>query len=401
MEIGLFTDSYLPTRDGTAIVVDGLAHALVRDGHRVNVYAPRSSAGPTERREEGGVTVLRVRSHAMPLYQQYRSPFVGHLLSALRRSRAGENEEVIHLHSPGLVGTTGFFLGRRFHRPVVGTFHTHLRAMSESVQPRWGVPTFFRVAAFYSLGLYWRCDRTTAPTAIARNTLLQHATKPFRRPVDIIPNGIDVGRFQPGLRVPDWRARCGLSPAPLVTYLGRLTIDKGIHRFLDAVARVLETTDLTAIVGGTGPEEPAVRRRLADDPRLGHAVRYVGPVAEEEKPALLSQTDLFVLPSTSDTSSVSLLEAMACGAAVIGPTTGGAAEIIEPGVTGLVVSPLVPDALSEAIRSLVTSTEERRHLADAGQQQVVRTASVEAMASRFVALYRELEAGRGSGISAR
>lgn len=396
MNIGFFTDSYLPTRDGTATVVDGLARALVRQGHAVTVYAPRSESGPTTVGDEGGVTVVRVRSHAVPLYPQYRSPYAVHLLAALRARRAGADADVLHLHTPGLVGTAGFFTGRRFHRPVVGTFHTHLRAMEESVPAQPGVKTFFRIAGFYSLGLYWRCDRATAPTGIARSVLLEHAAKPFRHPIEIVPNGIDVHRFRPGVTVPDWRARCGLPPGPLVTYLGRLTVDKGIHRFLDGVRGAIRTTPLVAIVGGTGPEEAAVRARIAAEPELAAHVRYVGPVVEEEKPALLAQSDLFVLASTSDTSSVSLLEAMACGTAVIGPSTGGAAEIIEDGVTGLRVPPHVPGALAGAIRHLAEDPVERRRLALAGQHHAERTASIEAMATRFSALYERVIAERAA-----
>jgi glycosyltransferase involved in cell wall biosynthesis len=394
VNIALFTDSYLPTRDGTAVVVDGLARTLAKEGHQVSVYAPRSHRGPTDRVEEEGVTIVRVRSHAVPLYPQYRSPYAASLLGALRAEKAGREADIVHLHTPGLVGTAGFLLGRRFHRPLVGTFHTHLQAMVESVPPQLGVKTFFRIAGFYSLGLYWRCDRTTAPTTIARQALLDHATKPFRHPIEVIPNGIDIHRFRPGVRVPDWRARCGLNDAPLVTYLGRLTTDKGIHRFLDAVSEALRTTDLVAIVGGSGPEEAAVRQRLAEDPLLGPRVRYVGPVVEEEKPALLAQSDLFVLPSTSDTASVVLLEAMACGAAVIGPSMGGASEIIEDGVTGLKVPPLLPGALASAIARLVERTDERRRLADTALRTVDRTASIDAMTSRYVALYRGLRENR-------
>ena len=390
MEIGLFTDSYLPTRDGTAIVVDGLARALVRAGHLVTVLAPRAEPGPTVRTEEDGVTVWRVRSHAVPLYPQYRSPYAASLFSSVRAACADRTLDVIHLHSPGLVGSEPFIHARRWKVPLVGTFHTHLRAMVESVEPRLGVPTFFRLMGFYSLGLYWRCDVTTAPTAVARSALLEHATKPFRRPIEIVPNGIDLGRFSPGIRVPDWRARCGLPDAPLVTYVGRLTIDKGIHRFLEAVEAALKRTDLVAIVAGSGPEEAAARGRIGSNPRLSQHVRYIGPVTEEEKPALLSQSDVFVLPSTSDTSSVSLLEAMACGVAVIGPTVGGPSEIIEDGVTGLRVPPSDPGRLADAIERLLTAPAERRQLADQARQLVVRTASIETMTSRFEGVYTAL-----------
>ncbi len=394
MRIAFFTDSYLPTRDGTAIVVDGLARALNRLGHRVRVYAPRAGAGPTEFSTEGGIEVVRVRSHAVPLYQVYRSPYIMSLVRAMRAPPAARDAEVVHVHSPGLMGTSGFFLSRRLRVPLVGTFHTDLRAMEESVRAKAGVSTFFRVASWYSLGVYWRCDRAVAPTSLARARMVETATKPFRTPIEVVPNGIDLDRYHPGIEQPDWRARCGLEHGPLVTYLGRLTVDKGVHRFLDAITSLRATHDLSAIVAGRGPEEAAVRARLAADPQLARCVRYVGPIAEEEKAALLAQSDLFVLPSTSDTSSIALLEAMACGTAVVGPAEGGAAELVRDRETGRRASMRVDGALGTAIRELLDDPVERRALADRGRRFVRENASIETMAARYAAIYAETVSDR-------
>ncbi len=391
MRIALVTDSFEPMRDGVAQVTGGLARSLVHAGHEVRVFAPRLRDTP--RKEDGqGFSVRRVLSVPVPLYGQYRWP-----VFPFAQVRAiGKYADVVHLQTPGLLGTAAFFAARRYRLPLVGTFHTNLKEMRGSVPQKLLVPLFFRLAWWYNLGTYVRCDVTTTPSAAARAALLAACRKPFPRDVLVVPNGVDVERFRPGVAVPDWRTRCGLSDGPLVTYLGRLTVDKGIHRFLDAVASSSREHDLVAIVGGTGPEEAAVRARLRDDPRLAPRVRYVGPVAEEEKAALLGQTDLFVLPSTSDTSSVALLEAMACGAAVLAPSVGGAAEVVRDRETGRVVNPLDPDALAATVTELVGEPANRRALAERGHRWVRESASLDAMAGRFISLYSMLteEAGR-------
>ncbi len=262
MDIAFFTDSYLPTRDGVAVTVDGLARSLTRQGHQVHVYAPHAVRGePTRESVEGGVRVVRFRSVPVPLYPQYSQPLFSSVLPLWARpaERVLSRADVVHVHSPGFIGSIGFLLARHLHAPLVGTFHTNLGAMQESVPSKWLIPTFFRLAWWYNVGLYWRCNITTAPTEAARSALLAHASKPFRRPIEVIPNGIDLDNFHPGLAVPDWRTRCGLPPRPLVTYLGRLTVDKGVHRFLDAIATAADLTDMVAIVGGTGPEDDGTR----------------------------------------------------------------------------------------------------------------------------------------------
>jgi len=386
MEIAFFTDSYVPMKDGVSAVTDGLARTLTRLGHRVRVFAPETRVGaPPSNSLVDGVEVRRVRTVPVPLYGQYRWPVFP--FGLLRAARSGGDVDVIHLHTPGVIGSMAFLASRRFDRPLVGTFHTNIRAMREAVPQKLLVPSFFRVAWWYSLGTYWRCDVTTAPSASAADELTRSVKKPFHHPVEVVPNGIDVERFRSGVRVPDWRARCGLSNAPLFTYLGRLTVDKGVHRFLDAVAEASMRHDLSAIVGGTGPEEAAVRERIANDPRLAHRVRYVGPVVEDEKPALLAETDVFVLPSTSDTSSVALLEAMACGTMVVAPAQGGAAEVVQDGATGRRVSATTPGALAAAFGELIEHDELRRSTGRAAAEWVGAHASLETMARRFISLY--------------
>jgi len=386
MDVVFFTESYPPMQDGVAAITGGLARSLSRLGHSVRVFAPNPVPGPTFEETLDGVSVRRIRTVPMPLYGQYRWPVWP--FGIIRTARGAGDADVIHLHTPGPLGSMAFLTSRRFGRPLVGTFHTNIREMQESVPSKFLVPTFFRLAWWYNLGTYYRCDATTAPSASAADALMMGSRRPFHRPTEVIPNGIDLDRFRPDSRVPDWKARCGFSSAPLVTYLGRLTVDKGVHRFLDALEEALPTVDLAAVVAGQGPEEERVRERIAASPALAAHVRYVGPVAESEKSALLAQSELFVLPSTSDTSSVALLEAMACGTPVIAPSSGGPAEIIEDGVTGWRVPVTTPGALSSAFRSILDAPAERVRVGRNAAQFVRRSASLETMARRFISLYQ-------------
>lgn len=389
MEVAFFSDSYLPTHDGVALEVHALARALRGLGHSVTVFAPESVAGAASHDEEvEGVPVVRCRALPTPIYSGYRwalFPF-----TQLTGRDFGRRIEVVHLHTPGLMGTAAFFAARRWRRPLVGTFHTDVYAARESFRSHRLLGLFFWAARLYSLGMYYRCDLTTAPSVPARSALLAHASKPFRRMVEVVPNGIETERFHPGIPVPDWRARCGLGDGPLLTFLGRLTEDKGVHRFLDAVAAQPPETRLGGIIAGVGPEEMRVRARLRTDPALRGRVRYIGPVSEEEKPALLAQSDLFVLPSVADTSSVAVLEAMASGVPCVVSHLGGPAAIVEEGRTGRVVRVDAPGPLARAVTELIDDPTGRRRLGAAARAYVTREASIGTTARRFISLYRVL-----------
>ena len=389
MEIAFFSESYTPTPDGVASVVSALARSLHRLGHGVRVFTPNPTKGaPPTHTVVDGIPVVRVRSVPVPLYGEYRwavFPF-----AQLRGAHLADEVDVLHLHTPGIMGSTAFLASRHFRKPLVGTFHTNVWAMRGSFPATPLVRWFFRAAWWYSLGTYWRCDVTTAPTEAARGELVRASRKPFRRPIEIVPNGIELERFHPGIATPNWRVRCGLPDGPLVTYLGRLTQDKGVHRFLDAIRAEIGRADFSAIVAGAGPEEANVLARLRADPELGRRVRFVGRVAEEEKAALLAQSQLFVLPSISDTSSMALLEAMACGAAVVATDQGGPGELVVDGVNGRRVPAADPRALAESIRSLLDAPAEARRIAAAGREFVARSASIDATARRFISLYELL-----------
>jgi glycosyltransferase involved in cell wall biosynthesis len=169
VQVAFFTDSYPPMRDGVAEITGGLARSLVRLGVNVRVFAPQTANGVPSESEEDGVRVRRVRSVPVPLYAQYRWPVFP--LSLVRGARGLAEADVVHVHTPGGIGSAGFLASRRFGRPLVGTFHTNIRAMEASVPPKFLVPQFFRVAWWWNLGLYWRCDVATAPSVAARTAL--------------------------------------------------------------------------------------------------------------------------------------------------------------------------------------------------------------------------------------
>jgi glycosyltransferase involved in cell wall biosynthesis len=400
MEVAFFTDSYLPIADGVAVEAHALARALRGLGHGVTVYTTHPVVGaPTREEMIDGVSVVRCRSLPVPVYGQYRWPIFP--FGSFAGRHLDRSTDIIHLHTPGMIGTAGFLAARRFQRPLVGTFHTDVYAARDSFGPNRWLKLFFWVAQWYSLGVYYRCDLTTAPSSPARASLLSHASKPFRRDVEIVPNGVETGRFRPGVGVPDWRARCGFGSEPLLTFLGRLTVDKGVHRFLDALAALPPGSEWSALVAGIGPEEALVRARLASDPHLRGRVRYVGPVAEEEKPALFSQSDLFVLPSTADTSSIAVLEAMASGVPCVVSNIGGPATIIQDGRTGRVVPLEQGGALAGALEQLLGDEAGRRTLGRRARRWVEGEASIESTARRFISLYDLLLQERGNGRGAR
>ena len=383
LNVAFFTDSFAPTNDGVAKVTDSLARTLVRRGHNVTVFTVGGSSEPRTEVRGDGVRVHRYFALPAPSYPQYRVALYPWVSMLSGRGRF----DVVHIHTPGFVGLAGRLAARRWGVPTVGTYHTNLSDMLRgSGKNRWS-RAFFRTWGRFSIDLCRGCDLATAPTEGARAPLRGSGRVPLRRAPRVIPNGVDTTAFRPEIHEPNWRVRLGLPDASLVTFLGRLTRDKGVHRFLDAIQEVTVATPWVAVVGGEGPQRESMLARLKQQRDVGWRVRYVGPVREEEKAALLAQTEVFVLPSLSDTSSVALLEAMACGAPCVVTSRGGPAEIARSSSCGIVVDPESPGELRAAIERLLTDRALRRELSVRGHQWVTRNASADSMAAAYVAAY--------------
>lgn len=394
MRIAFFTDSFLPTHDGVAQVTASLAHALAQLGHTVTIFTAHRPGLPRYERLPDGTEVVRSLSIPVPHYGQYRWAILP-LWTALGR-RFGRTFDLVHIHTPGVVGASGFLAARHWKVPLLGTFHTNVKEMRASFpdDPLTGI--FFRLAWWFNAGLYWRCDRTTVPTLAALAALEEGSRKPYRAPIELVPNGIEVERFHPGIQEPDWRRRTDAGDAPLVTFLGRLTQDKGVHRFLDALSSLPGSLRFRGVVAGTGIEDENVRRRIDTDPLLRGRVVFVGPVSEEEKPALLSQSRVFVLPSVADTSSVATLEAMASGAACVVTTRGGPRALAQNGATALMADPENVPEISARIRELLEDPSRAELLSRRAVRYVRESCSIQATARMFLNLYLNLLEERSS-----
>ena len=393
LRIAFFTDSFEPTHDGVAKVTATLASTLLRQGHTVTVYTVRSPGQPGMEVRPDGLRIRRFRSLAAPSYPQYRIALWPWSI-LFSRSRF----DVVHIHTPGLVGLSGWLAARRWRVPSVGTYHTNLTGLLRGAGRTGPSRAFFRAWSRFSIDLCRHCDLATAPSWVARGDLIAGASPSAQREIRVVPNGVDTERFAPGIRRPDWRERLGVGDIPIVLFLGRLTRDKGAERFLSAIERLARRRPWLALLAGEGPLRPSLERRLRLGAVGGDRVRFLGPVLEEEKPSLLAQSQVFVIPSLSDTSSVALLEAMASGVPSVVSAFGGPAEIARSASIGVIVDPRDPDDLASAIARLLEDARLARSFSSGGREWVMNHASSEAIAREYPDCYRSVRAaptGRG------
>jgi glycosyltransferase involved in cell wall biosynthesis len=231
--------------------------------------------------------------------------------------------------------------------------------------------------------LYRITDRLMAPLTtvticVSENELaagLEAGTCRAERTV-VIRNAVDVSAAS--------RARHDRATPRLIA-VGRLKAPKDFLTLIRAFAALPEGS-FEALIVGDGPDRGAVEdeiRRL----RLEERVRLVGE--RSDVPALLADSDLFVLSSRSEGLPVSVLEAMAAGLPVVASRVGGLAELVVDGETGILVPPGDIPALSAALGDLVDDRELRRKLGAAGRARAEAHFDLAAFRRAHVELYEQ------------
>ncbi len=209
--------------------------------------------------------------------------------------------------------------------------------------------------------------------------------------VVVIPNGIDIDDYaaaDPRTRA-EVRRRIGIPlEARLVGTVGRLVSEKRTEGLIRAAVRVFDRfADSRLIVVGDGRER-AMLERLAAELGAGERIRFLGE--REDVPWLLTGLDLFALSSDEEGMPNAVLEAMASGVPVVATAVGGTSEVIEHGVSGVLVPPGDPGALAEGIESVLGSPEFAGRIAANARRRVSRMFSISYTIERTGRVYEDL-----------
>ena len=225
-----------------------------------------------------------------------------------------------------------------------------------------------------------------------RRSLIEQGYDPAK--IVVIHNGIALSRFASKRCGAILREELGLPlSAQLVVVFSRLNPLKGIRYFLDAaISLTKKFPDARFLVVGDGDN----RKELEDQAcRLGLGQRVVFTGFQSDIPELLREAAVSVLPSLSEGLSNTLLESMAAGVPTVATSVGGNPEVVEHGVSGLLVPPRDAAALAAAMGHLLGDIDFAARLGQAGRRRVAELFSVERSVRDTEHLYRRLTGANG------
>ena len=210
----------------------------------------------------------------------------------------------------------------------------------------------------------------------AQTVLRELGLDPLAENVKLVPLGTDPEQFKPGLDAREVRARYRLNGEPWVITVARLEPYKGIDMALKAVAECRRGgLNVHYLVVGAGKKKKTYLK-LAEELDIASAVRFVGNVPDPDLPLLLNSATAYIGVSRRADGTrvegfgVALAEASACGLPVIAGQSGGLAEAVRDGETGLVVDPDDPAAVAAALKRLLGDQLLARRLGQGGRKAI-------------------------------
>jgi mannosylfructose-phosphate synthase len=208
----------------------------------------------------------------------------------------------------------------------------------------------------------------------------------------IIPPGVDTKRFRP-LRSGEEDKALDV-PGRFVFALSRIDSNKGLDFLIRAFERIKSETDAHLVIGGGSknpkPHEVQVKNELLDIVRafdLRDRVTFTGYVPDELLDPYYRQCEVFVLPSKYEPFGMTVLEAMACGTAVIATKLGGIRHVLTDEQDSLLVDPSDPKQLGDAMVKLLTDEAYANGIASRGLKTIEERFSWESIAARTLAFY--------------
>jgi glycosyltransferase involved in cell wall biosynthesis len=207
-------------------------------------------------------------------------------------------------------------------------------------------------------------------------------------PVSLIYNGVDLDRYEHQEPCCTLREEYGMGPdAQIVGVVARLEPEKGHPTLLEAWPAVLRSCpNAYLLIVGEGSQREALERR-AEDLRIGSRVVFTG--RRDDIPAVTAALDVAVLPSYREAQGLTILEAMALTRPVVASNVGGIPEMIQDGVTGLLVPPHDAAALTTAIVRLLSDHPLADMLARAGHDMVHDRFCIQLMVRSIEEIYDE------------
>lgn len=375
MRIAIFSDNFYPELSGISDSVIALSKELAKRGHFVDFYVPSypkedyDRANLPNREMDLGDHVKVIRFVSFP-YQTGTGQGRFVIPDGFRAATVFRfHPDVIHTQLFFGVGLEAIFAARILRKPVIGTNHTALKEFLKysPFQQTWFNNGLLKYVNWY----YERCELVTAPSQSVFDEMVALGFKNVKSRV--ISNPIDTKTFRPlATGAPDravykanLKKKLGFSKHTIFS-AGRLSDDKNPDVLIKALAIVKKKIpDAKLVFAGRGASQEKLQKR-AEQLGIASSVTFLGFVSQPTLVEAYNASEVFGIASTSDTQSLVMMQAMACGIPVVGVRARALPEYIND-KNGFVVEPGDENAIAEKCVYLLKKPDVATALGEGGR----------------------------------
>jgi 1,2-diacylglycerol 3-alpha-glucosyltransferase len=381
MRIGVFSDSYKPYTSGVVTSISTFKEELNKMGHELFIFAPRYPHHHTE--EEG---VFRFYSVPSPTNHDYTLaiPVLPGMNELIRKL----NLDIIHVHTPFIIGRVGLRYARRYNIPLIFTYHTlydqyvHYVPVAQQLAKD--------VAIRYSNNFCNHCDHIIVPSTEVKDILNGYQIK---TPISVIPTGVPVHKLKDGDK--NWlKTRYDIPEKNRVLlFVGRLAKEKNLEFLIQAFSLVKKTVpDTTLVLTAQGPLESELKRLSTSlGLSLERDVIFTGAVPFETLVNIYYSSHLFVFSSMTETQGLVLIEAMATGLPVVAIKAFGVQDMVDNNINGFLTNDNL-DEFAQAVTRILNSSDIYERFSQNAIKKAHELSSYN-MALKLEAVYKDVASG--------
>lgn len=327
MNIAIFTDAYLPIKNGVTTSVNQLKNHLRNAGHTVVIV---TVSVPHYIDEEPDI----YRASSVPAGINKNDRFAGLVnTKKVRQFLKPYNIELIHIHSEFSMGYAGRRVAKQLNIPWIGTAHTMWSDYGHYLGPfEWMAQFFMRFLKYF----YKTAAAITTPS-IKSKLFFEKALN--KQNIHIVPNGIDSKNFlahrTPNEDLQYLKEELGiLAHEKVIVYVGRVEPEKRVQELLDLYIQLLQKhDDIKILFLGSGSEVESLKLK-AQKNGIEDKITFIGFIDWQELYKYYSLGDLFVMVSLSETHSMTIIEASICGVPTIARRDGSIELLVDDGKSG-------------------------------------------------------------------
>ncbi len=394
MKIAIFSDNFYPELTGISDSIVTTAEYLGKNGHQVRIYAPRYSTKnyqianlPEWELDLGdNVSIYRFPSLPFPTGTKQSRLVIPTGFFCMRDLKKF-NPDVIHSHQFFGTGIEAMLAAKFLKIPFVGTNHTVITEYVRyaPIKAKWLETLSQKYVNWY----YGRCDFISAPS---QSVIDEMESFGFKVKSKVISNPIDADAFNNFIDSTDMerkklKQKFGVNDKTII-YAGRFAPEKNIDVIIKAVALVKkDIPDINLAMAGHGVLLEEIRK-MAGELGIAENVKFLGTLDKFELADLYRASEIFPITSKSETQSMTLIQAMACGLPVIGVRARALPEYINDR-NGILIEPDDHVSLARNIVELM-SDRKKAELLGRGGIESVREFSPEKIGKKWEKLYSEV-----------